>query len=237
LAARPEVFELMHDTTLFAAHNEMHFYTWVARDCCLPKGATRATLRDDLHPLKRLRLCAGDVLILEERLGPNTGLATDADPTRRHAVRLTRVHPEAQRLFQNEVEINRIPAPPVTDPLTNQAIVEIEWHAEDALPFPLCISAVTDEPHDRQYDVSVALGNIVLADHGMTFTDEPDNRPFDPDTDPTSLDPGMVPDPNPVLTKVSRSSGDRCVERPITLTPPRYRPRLKQAPLTQAAPY
>jgi len=31
---------------LFKAHNEIHFYTWGNQECCLPKGATSATLRD-----------------------------------------------------------------------------------------------------------------------------------------------------------------------------------------------
>ena len=52
LASRPEVFETMHAVTLFAAHNALPFYTWGARECCLPTGATRATLGGhfpDLH--------------------------------------------------------------------------------------------------------------------------------------------------------------------------------------------
>ena len=40
------------------------------------------------------------------------------------------------------------------------------------LPFPLCVSGET--PDGLAEDISVALGNIVLADHGMTFTDEPE---------------------------------------------------------------
>ena len=146
LRARPEVFETMHDILLFAAHNELNFYTWSDEQCCLPKGATRATLQDD--STKRLCLRAGDVLIFEERLGPDTGLTADADPARRHAVRLTRVVPEATSVLDQQTrEIDRTPGPLVTDALTSQAIVEIEWAAEDALPFPLCISAVTDEEH------------------------------------------------------------------------------------------
>ncbi len=42
-----EVFETMHDVTLYRNHNEISFYTWGEPDCCLPKGATRATLRND----------------------------------------------------------------------------------------------------------------------------------------------------------------------------------------------
>ena len=241
LDGRPQVFELMHNLCLFEAHNEIRFYTWGEQECCLPKGATSATLRDDpdpSDPTKRLRLCVGDVLILQEQLGPNTGTEADADPTRRQAVRLTSVRPEAQRVFQKtneKEEVDRIPASPILDPLTNTPIVEIEWSREDELAYPFCISARSGAAY---YDnVSVALGNIVLADHGITYTDEPENRPFDPVKDPTSLDPDVVPNPNPKLTKVAPSATDRCEEHPVLLTPPRYRPKLKQAPLTHAAPY
>ena len=47
-------------------------------------------------------------------------------PTHRQAVRLTKVTPELDPLYQ---------------PTTRPASVEIEWCAEDALTFPLCISA------------------------------------------------------------------------------------------------
>jgi predicted phage baseplate assembly protein len=66
-----------------------------------------------------LHLAPGDVLIFEEVLGPVTGLAEDADPRHRHAVRLTRVTYSEDDLYQ----------PPVP-------VVEIEWAAEDALPSP-----------------------------------------------------------------------------------------------------
>src|SRR4029079_18860499 len=81
-----EVFEPLHDVTLFPAHNQMDFYTWGAHECCLPQAATRATLAGsfpDLH--------VGEVLIFEELRGPHTGKDEDADPSHRHPVRLTKV--------------------------------------------------------------------------------------------------------------------------------------------------
>jgi hypothetical protein len=69
---------LLHDLTIFEAHNQIKFYTWESRDCCLPKGATRVTLLDDVE--RPLQLHKGDVLIFEERKGPETGIAEDADP-------------------------------------------------------------------------------------------------------------------------------------------------------------
>jgi hypothetical protein len=222
LTARPEVFELMHDVRLFADHNEMSFYTWGALECCLPKGATRATLRGSLSNLK-----PGDVLILAEVRGPKTGEPEDADPTHRHAVRLKKVNP-----LQEDPLGGRFEDPPHDGSVP---VTDIEWEAEDALPFPLCISARAGTAF---YDeVSVACGNIVLADHGLTMTDEPDDGSLDPDDIPSSLDPDTVPQANPALTKVRPPSGDRCIERPVVHTPPRFRPRLKFGPLTHAAPY
>jgi hypothetical protein len=160
LASRPEVFETMHPVVLFAAHNAMRFYTWGARACCLPAGATRATLDGhfpDLH--------AGDVLVFEEVLGPGTGSSGDANPAQRHAVRLSTV-----TLTQDPLG-GRFAATPTDDPVH---ITEIAWAAADALPFPVCLSARTDVEHGQQFiaDVSLARGNMVLADHGLTLADE-----------------------------------------------------------------
>jgi hypothetical protein len=231
LNARPFVFELMHDLTLFQPHNEIKFYTWGSRECCLPKGATKATLRDDL--VTRLMLRAGDVLIFEERKGPETGIAEDADPSHRHAVMLTKVHPEAELTFVNEQPV-RNPAPAFLDPLFDVPVVEIEWSRADALPFALCVSAET--PSGFVDDISVALGNVALADHGMTFTDEP-AAPFEVEEVTTSLVPDTVPDPDPALQSVVAAAGDRC-DPPEPKSPRvRYRPRLKQSPLSHAAPF
>lgn len=218
----PVVFETMADALLFAAHNDLRFYTWGNERCCLPRGATRATLRDPAAA--RLRLRPGDVLILEEQLGPNTGLAADADPGRRHAVRLTRVVPEAQseRDAQGR-ESGRVPGPLVTDPLAPEGdgVVEIEWGAEDALPCPFCLSSVTDVDHGatRCGDVSIVHGNMVAADHGRTIRDEP---------------LGTVPPP--VRYRTVAGSADRCAPREREPVHARFRPTIDQPPLTSAAP-
>jgi hypothetical protein len=232
LNTNPLVFELLHDALLYQAHNEMKFYTWEARDCCLPKGATRATLRDDVED--RLRLRVGDVLIFEERKGPQTGEEGDANPAHRHAVKLTYVHPEAEEAVVNETRV-RTEGTVTVDPLTDVPIVQIEWARADALPFPLCVSGET--PTGLDDEISAALGNIALADHGMTFTDEPAAQPFDLERVPTSLVPDTVPDPNPALTAVSRSTANRCSDAVPYIAPARYRPRLTQSPVTHAAPY
>jgi hypothetical protein len=164
LDAGTQAFETLHDVTLYRAHNAISFYTWSDEECCLPKGATRAWLRDDA--LARLRLRPGDVLIFEERVSPSTGLAEDADRTHRHAVRLTHVDPAAS---VNADGTRTVPALR-TDPLTRDGIVEIAWHTRDALPFSLCLS--TRIEGRIVGDVALACGNVVLADHGRTVPDE-----------------------------------------------------------------
>ena len=133
-----------------AARSTIYFYTWGDNQCCVPAGASSATLADKLTDdgSSALTLACGDVLVFEEVLGPGTGTAGDADPTHRHAVRLT----EVQRC---------------TDPLTGTPVVDITWDTADALPFPLCVSVVGPPPACALLDrVSVARGNVILADHG-----------------------------------------------------------------------
>jgi predicted phage baseplate assembly protein len=210
-----EVFEpVVQDPTrpleFYVKHNDISFYTWHERECCLAGGVTSATLKDEwvVEPKdpkthdtgddyeeqsatygqleekyssrgqkrvatrgtkkpdrrnryaepephvptpprsRQLRLKAGDVLIFEEMFGPVTGVPADADPLHRHVVRLTRVEPGVDVLY-------------------DQPILEIEWAAEDALPFPLCISAIGRGPECLyREDISLAHGNVLLVDHG-----------------------------------------------------------------------
>ena len=138
---------------LFADHHELRFYAWGDARCCLPADSTNATLRGH-HPA----LAPGMVLVFEEVVGPATGDPADADPTHRHAVRLTEV-------------VDTEDGGPLVDPLDGTPITAIAWSRADALRFPLCISARTDDGRSIA-DVSVARGNMVLVDHGLTIADE-----------------------------------------------------------------
>lgn len=203
MESAPVVFEPLIDPryaatgytqTLHSVHNRMPFYTWNDDRCCLTKGATRATLGDQYPDLR-----PGDVLLLEEILGPYTGIAGDADPSHRHAVRLTSVA--------------------TTNDLSNgHPITEIEWAAEDALPFSLCISGKADAAHGGKSlsDISVARGNIVLVDHGQTVEGE---------------DLGQMPQPAMYLAQGNVSPCNPPSPVPVA---PRFRPRLARSPLTQA---
>ena len=208
---------------LYPEHNTIRFYTWGETECCLPKGATSATLMDpgtlpppsqpdpSQYPKSgsppgtqreppdathyRLRLAPCDVLVFEEVIGPRTGSPADADRARRHAVRLTKV----TRSY---------------DPLTQQLLVDIEWCDEDALPFPLCLSSVSVPPDcELVTDVSVARGNVLLADHGETVTD----------------DIGEVP-----VRKIVAKCDEPCTPAEIEKLPGLFRPRLPRSDVTHS---
>ena len=92
-------------------------------------------------------------------------------------------------------------------------VTEIAWDAGDALPFPVCVS-VKERPG---LAISVLLGNIVLADHGRTVLNE-------------AL--GSVPKPR--LQRVAAMAGAQpCAHAEAEPIPPRFRPALGSAPLTQ----
>lgn len=183
LRGGPIVFETLTPVGLSAARNAIAFHTWSDAECCLPAGTTSATLVND----PPLGLRAGEVLLLEEVRSPVTGLAGDADPRHRHPVRLTAV---TERL----------------DPVEGGlAVVEIMWGAADALPFPLQLTSRPD-PGRPPVRVSVARGNVALADHGLTLSGlllgvvPPGDRPWRP------------PLPVPALTRaVPLTAGDEAL--------------------------
>lgn len=204
LDAAAAVFEAMEDVPgLFVLHNRMPFYSWSDVRCILPRGATQATLAGH-YP----HLAAGQITIFEEVVGPRTGNPADADTAKRHAVRLT-----SATAFEG--------GNPLTDPVTGDQITEIVWDAEDALPFPLCLSSIADEALGAAEipEVSVARGNIVLVDHGRSIRGE-------------AL--GAVPASD--LAWAGPCGGDPCDRVTPATLPPRFRPRLLRGPLTQARP-
>jgi hypothetical protein len=259
-----EVFEpLVADASLLAqplhlyqAHDEIRFYTWDDTECCLPRGATSATLQDYPHddnaeqeelqeeleqeedreaddddqaegraqdipggraqgiaPTSEktpaaptdsgpvLHLNVGDFLIFEEVKGAKTGVPEDANPKHRHVVRLISVTPGV-------------------DELSGKNIVDIEWDAEDALPFPFCISALGPALDGCQLieNISVARGNVLLVDHGQSITGE--------NTNPLKV---------PVALTTATCEGE---DRPsdVEVVPGPFHPVLQKQPLTFSQP-
>ena len=197
LAQGALVFETAHQVRLRARHNRFFFYTWGDGGCCLPRGSTRATLRGR-HP----RLRRGDILVFEERLSPTTFTEEDRDRTHRWAVRLTDV------LLSSDPSGQLFGETPVDGPVD---VTEIAWDPADALPFPLCLS-VAERPGE---EISVALGNIVLVDHGLTVVDE---------------ELGEMPGH---ALEFAREAPDSCCDRPEAVpVPPRFHPILQGSPLS-----
>lgn len=155
LNANAQVFETLHDVTLYSCLNTLYFYTWGDEQCCLPQGSTQATLEDSSRlemengerSLQKI-LKPGSVLAFEEVKGPTSGWESDADRAHRHVVRLTQVTA-------------------TTDPLNGKPILKIKWDAADALPFDLQISNI-DAQGKPITNISVAQGNVVLVDAGCT---------------------------------------------------------------------
>ena len=229
-----EVFEPLVEQSerplkFYTAHNKMLFYTWGDRECCVPRGATTATLKDgsakkipapDIDQTaaqqtalekqqtataetaeyeRALSLQPGDILIFEEVNGPKTDNPADADPTHRHAVRLTKVEAVVDELYQ-------------------QPLLEVTWAEEDALPFPLCISAIGPAPQcELLEDISIARGNVLLVDHGWTL-EKPE-------------DLGEVPE----KPMAAQCEGE-CQPAEIVAEPDGFRPSLQQARLTFSQP-
>ncbi|HEX3717792.1 MAG TPA: putative baseplate assembly protein [Verrucomicrobiae bacterium] len=204
-----QVFEPMQDANLYPEHDTIQFYTWGDTNCCLPAGATEATLSGSFPNLQ-----PGDVLIFEEVLGPQTGNAADADLRHRCAVRLTQVATVDAR--GNPLQ------DPLFDPSNPALLTEIQWAADDALPFPACVSSkfiASNGSETTVASVSVAHGNIVLADNGLSFT---------------GINLGTVP--QPTLFLPPNPASDRCAPVPAAPLPVRFRPVVPDSPLTQAGP-
>lgn len=158
-------FESLHNLYPTAGNNRIELHAWSELDCCLPTGATQATLRPEKG--KSLDLRPGDLLAFyEQPVRVKTSDGTDSSPAggdasgallrdgflqNRHVVRLTDVR-QLRDAFE-EVDV-----------------VEVTWHAEDALPFPLQITMTYDGEH---YDnITLACGNVLIARHGQTLPAE-----------------------------------------------------------------
>jgi hypothetical protein len=166
------VFETMYSARIHPRLNELRIHTWANEGCCLPSGATSAELVGDVafdetqdgasgSRGETWRLQPGDFLLFEEVVGPATGLEADADLTHRQVVRLKSVGT-------------------TEDPLAG-FVTCVAWDAEDGLTFPLCVSAIADRGAGSYVPaVSVARGNLILADHGRRVLNEEHTGPEEP---------------------------------------------------------
>lgn len=167
------VFETTFDLLVDPLNNEIFLHTWGNRECCLPQGTQVAYLYVLKPAGPQLQavppaLNPGDFLLLEEVKGPKTGANADADPLHRQVVQLETVSPP----LTDPAYRDTMPAPGQLQVFqagdTALPLVQVTWRRVDALRFPMCLSAQIPEG-DALLNVSVARGNIVLADHGRTI--------------------------------------------------------------------
>jgi hypothetical protein len=194
-----------------------------------------------------INLRVGDLLIFEEIRSPTTFKPEDTDRTHRHVVRLTKIARNFDELF-------------------GLSLIDIIWKEEDALPFQLCLEIVdnsgtrsneADEENRNGKNsiiVSVARGNVVLAEHGNTVVNSIDplliqkNYPLissagivgeDEDDDfgtistPINHNPGANND-NSAIIFATEFLG---YSLPSTIGKSKFRPRLSKRPLTFKGPF
>lgn len=226
-----QVFETLGDPFAFDAAGQplpvaldsrldgLRFHTWGGIACCLPKGATSATLIGDVAAL----LSPGRVLVLQEMLDPLTGDPALANPSHRCAIRVISAIASADPIG------GQFLSPPTANPL---AVTEIAWGPADALPFPLCISTRSDPDTEAPAldDVSLAWGNVLLADHGLSLA-----QPEALGTMPAATIDAIAAS-QPVESITDADIQVTCAGRPMVAVAARFNPILSQAPLTFAVP-
>jgi len=217
---------------LYVDNSKILFYTWGNEECCLPIGATSATLLDAAETSPQNPTPQNP---------PGTVNAPSALAVRQPAVEASSNLPprilnlkigdvlifeemigpktgdpsDADPNHRYAVRLTKVT--PGVDKLLNVPVVDIEWSPKDALPFALCISAIGPAPACELIDnVSVARGNVILVDNGQTIKDE---------------DLGQVP----VIATTPRCD---CPGEPseIIVEAVQFRPVLKKTPLTFCQP-
>lgn len=139
--------------------NCIKIHPWRNKECCLPAGTTTVDLVGDLKGL----LKSGDFLLLEEVKGPRTGLRADADRNHRQVVRLTKVEAVQDPLVMPPLKLTRV-----------------TWDRADQLGYPLYLSVKLSDGTLVE-EMSVARGNLVLADHGRTLREWHPGDPANPE--------------------------------------------------------
>ncbi|HET7429868.1 MAG TPA: baseplate J/gp47 family protein [Nocardioides sp.] len=175
----PVVFETLARLRLWQWRSSIQLHTWGDEECCVPRGATGVTLVDTSGGPGALAV--GDLLLLEEVASPETGEAADADPQRRHVVRLVSVTPTHDVLFPT------------------LGLVEVDWDAADALPFDLVVSRRVQGASGPPVMTvcAAARANVVLAEHGASLPPPvglgltpADTAALAPRLDPPAPEPG-----------------------------------------------
>lgn len=161
------IFELASDARVLDIHNEMRIHAWGNSFCCLGTDAPGLFLyRDNAGVALRPDLRAGEYLLLEEVVSPVTGLPADANPRHRQILRIGSVENTVDPAFNSAIAGGTLtPRVNVADPPL--PLLHVIFAESETLSFAPCISAETVD-HRVIEPVTVARGNIALADHGRS---------------------------------------------------------------------
>lgn len=180
---RARVFETTFPVELHPENNLISIHAWGDLECCLSRGATTAHLYSVFPPgsntAVRPKLEAGDFLVLEEIKGPLTGAAADADPDHRQVVQLVKVEETEDQSYGNALGTDGMPQVFVSG--DKLPLLKATWLPADELSFPACLSS-RPPGGDPILNITVARGNVVLADHGRTVRETmPQSEPVPAD--------------------------------------------------------
>ncbi|RDJ03952.1 hypothetical protein [Rhizobium grahamii] len=158
------IFETEAELPVRPELNELRIHTFGNGECCLGAGCTDVHLyhlSGDGHAT-RPSLVAGDLLLLEEVRSARTGEAVDRNASHRWVVELVEVSETTDEAL-TDLLAPRLSAADAALPL-----LRVRWSTSQALPEAVQISAIGADllPIDP---VTVARGNIVVADHGLTI--------------------------------------------------------------------
>lgn len=186
------VYETAHDASFHPDNNEIFIHTWANDECCLAPGTRELYLyhvNQATGQASRPPLADGDFLLLEEVRGPLTGHPADADAGHRQVARLEGTPEETEDpLYRDQLaadaEGRRALLQPNAGGDPALPLLRVRLRRSDALAFPACLS-VRPPGRDLLRHVTVARGNLVASDQGLTTEDRfgladlPQGRPIE----------------------------------------------------------
>jgi hypothetical protein len=186
------VFETAAPVRVVGARNLLRIHDWGDAACCLAKGARTAWLYAASPQGADLiatppDFAIGDYLLIEEVIGPATGLAADADPSHRQVVRIEAVTLTEDPVFRDLLVGGNLTPAAAAD--AKLPLLKVVWRESDATAMTFCLSTELPDSGQLVPQVTIVRGNVTPADHGRTVVRRwPD--PTEPQTELPALAPG-----------------------------------------------
>jgi hypothetical protein len=190
-----EVFETAYELAADPLGNALRVHHWGEDRFWLDAGATTmwvwadapGATSGDPRVAAAPPLAAGDLVVVEQVVSPDTGDAADADPAARWLLRLVAVEPGVDPAYRRELTTDAAGRPALQD-RTSAAddplpLLGLRWAPADAPQVPVCVRTQLADG-EVVPDVCLVRGNVVLADAGVTVDAVP--LPLPPTPDPVA---------------------------------------------------